>query len=465
MAEAKKKPIVPIVIGVVVVAIIGVVAFLMLTPKKKVSVPSITYYYQAQAEKMLADAGLELGEVKEEQNEESYEGLILSQSPEADASVDEGSKVDITIAKGRPIPTSIVVPDLKGMGQEEAETALIAATLFPLNEGTVNSDDVEPGKVCEQTPAPGTSVDISVEDFQNGDWPVVSYKTSLGKEQVKVPDVVNKSEKEARDALGGAGLAVDTSSSYSESVAQGNVISQSVAKDTTVPKGTIVTIEISAGKKPVNRVSVPDIRTYSLDEAKRALESAGLNYTYSGDEGGRVLSVSPFPGTQVEPGSNVNFTIQRTAEQIRQEEQERARKQQEEQQRQQEERQRQQEEQQRQLEEQQRQLEEQQRQQEEQQRQLEEQQRQQEEQQQQEQQQQEEQEPEQEYISERDAADSARAAVDSMIGDSEVLNTTVDLEIGGDAPHYSVYFSTEDAGYVITLDAYTGEVWDVEVVS
>ena len=108
------------------------------------------------------------------------------------------------------------------------------------------------------------------------------------------------------------------------------------------------------------------------------------------------------------------------------------------------------------MEEQQRQLEEQQRQQEEQQQQ---------EQQQQEQQQQEEQEPEREYISEGDAADSARAAVDSMIGDSEVLNTTVDLEIGGDAPHYSVYFSTEDAGYVITLDAYTGEVWDVEVVS
>ncbi len=460
MAEAKKKPVVPIVIGVVVVAIIGVVAFLMLTPKKKVNVPSVTYYYQAQAEKMLADAGLKLGEVKEEQSTESYEGLILNQSPDADASVDEGSAVDITIAKGRPIPTSVVVPDLKALGPEDAEIALFGAIFFPLNEGAVYSDDVEPGKVCEQTPAAGTSVPIDVTDFQEGNWPVVSFKTSLGKEQVKVPDVVGKSEQEARDALGAAGIAVDTSSSYSETVEQGHVISQSIAKDITVAKGTIVTIEISAGKKPVNRVNVPDIRTYSLDEAKRALESAGLNYTYSGDVGGRVITVNPMPGTQVDQGSSVSFTIQRTAEQIQQEEQERQRKQQEEQQRQQQEQQRQQEEQQRQQEEQQRQQEEQQRQQEEQQRQQEEQQRQQEEQ----QRQQEQQEPAQEYISEADAAESARAAVDSLIGDDEVLNTNVVLEIGGDAPHYVVDFSTEVAGYEVTLDAYTGEIWNVDII-
>ena len=447
----KKKPIVPIVIGVVVVAVIGVVAFFLLTPKKQVTVPSIQYYYQAQAEKMLADAGLKLGEVKEEENQESYEGLILHQSPAADQTVDEGSTVDITIAKGLPIPSAVVVPDLKGMSPEEAEIALISACIFPLTEGSVNSDDVEPGKVCEQSEAAGTSLPISVEDFQNGNWPVVSYKTSLGKEQVAVPDVVGKTSKEARDAFAAAGLAVDTTQSYSDTVEADRIISQSVAKDTMVLKGTVVSIEISIGKRPVNRVYVPDIRTYSLDEAKRALDSAALKYTYSGDLGGRVITVSPAPGTQVDEGSTVNFTLQRTAEQIQQEEQERQRQEQE---RQEQERQ-----------EQERQEQERQEQERQEQERLERELREEEERQRQEQEQQIPEEPTQEYISEADAITAAVAASIDDPDDTSVRDVQCTLETGGDAPHYVVSYTTDTAVYTVTIDAITGEVWDVSAVA
>ena len=439
----KKKPIVPIVIGVVVVAVIGVVAFFLLTPKKQVTVPSIQYYYQAQAEKMLADAGLKLGEVKEEENQESYEGLILHQSPAADQTVDEGSTVDITIAKGKPIPSEVVVPDLRGMSTEEAEMALITACIFPLSEGSVNSDDVEPGKVCEQSEAAGTSLPISVEDFQNGNWPVVSYKTSLGKEQVAVPDLVGKTSQEARDALTAAGLAVDTTQSYSDTVEADRIISQSVAKDTMVLKGTVVSIEISIGKRPVNRVYVPDIRTYSLDEAKRALDSAALKYTYSGDLGGRVITVSPAPGTQVDEGSTVNFTLQRTAEQIQQEEQERQRQEQERQEQERQEQER--------LE---REL-----------REEEERQRQEQEQQEQSQPEQAPEEPAQEYISEADAITAAVVASIDDPDDTSVRDVHCTLETGGDAPHYVVSYTTDTAVYTVTIDAITGEVWDVSAVA
>lgn len=456
----KKKPVVPIVVTVVVAIAIGIGAFIALRPKKQVAVPSVTYYYEEQAEQMLAEAGLKLGEVTVEQNEgtneDPFDGLIIGQSPAAKETVDEGSTVNITVAKGRPIPTSVIVPDLKGMSPEEAEMALVSAFIFSLPGEPVYSDDVEPGKVCDQSAVPGSSLQITAEQFKNGEWPIVSYSTSLGKEQVKVPDVVGKTSQEARDALTNAGLAIDTTSSFSDKVEADRIISQSIPKDSTVAKGTIVSIEISQGKKPVDRVAVPDIRTYTLEEAKRTLESAGLNYTYTGNEAGRVITVKPQPYTEVDKGSTVTFTIELTAEQRRQEEQERKR--------QEEERKRQEEEQKRQEEEQKRQDEEQRRQEEERQRQEEERQRQEQEQQQQEQQVQEETQSQPQYISEDDAIISAAIAATPAIGDADIQNTTVELVLGGDAPHYVVYLTTEPAGYRIEVDAYTGDIMSMVIL-
>ncbi len=463
MAETQqKKPIVPIVIGVVAVVAIVIIAVVMLNPKKKVPVPSVTYYYQRQAEKMLSDAGLKIGKVTEEQNTESFEGLVINQSPSADQTVDEGSTVDITIAKGLPIPSELVVPDIKGLSPEEAEMTLITANFFPLSEGTVNSDEVEPGMVCEQNIAAGTKISITKEDFQDSNWPVLSYKMSLGKEQVKVPDVVGKTDQEARDALKGAGLAVDTINSYNDKVEQGRIISQSVAKDTTVPKGTVVSIEISLGKKPVNRVIIPDIRTYNFDEAKRSLESAGLKYIYSGDTSGRVITVKPAPGTEVDEGSTVDFTIQRTAEQVR-EEQERKRQQEEQQRKQQEQQRQQQEDERRQQEEQRQREEEERRQKEEQERQRQEEEQRQQEQQQQEQQQEQQQQEQRQLISEADAIVAAVITAVDDPNDPSVDNVRADLVDVGDTRHYVVTFTIDTAGYQVTIDAYTGEVIDTHV--
>ena len=323
----------------------------------KVEVPIVTYWYQEQAEEILADAGLTLGKVSKRETQESYEGLVLEQSPAEGESVDEGTAVDVVVATGLPIPTEVEVADLTGMTPEEAELELIMSWVMPLPGEPVYSDDVEPGKVCAQSSAPGTRLPVTEDDFKNGAWPVVSYSVSLGKESVTVPDVVGKSSQDARQALEDAGLAFDTTTSYRDDVAQDVVASQSVAKGTSVPKGSVVTIDVSQGKRPAPkvRVFVPDVRTYSLDEARRSLESCGLSYEYSGDESGRVVSVTPNPGTEVDQGSKVTFTLQRTVEQEHErqrEEQERQRQEQErqrqEQERQEQERQRQEQERQRQ---------------------------------------------------------------------------------------------------------------------
>lgn len=433
MAQTRqRKLIVPLVMGAVVLAIIGALTGCGEQPKKQVEVPDLRYYYQEQAEQMLADVGLKVGEVSEENNGVSFDGLVLSQSPAAKETVEEGSAINITIATGNPIPTSLTVPDLRGLSPEEAEIALISTFIIPLPSDAVYSDDVEPGKVCAQSAAAGSQIPLDPQDLKDGNLPVVSYSTSLGKEQVNVPDLVGKTSQEARDALANAGLAVDSTTSYNDTVEADRVISQSVAKDITVPKGTVVTIEISQGKKPVTRVLVPDIRTYTLDEAKRSLESAGLNYTYSGDESGRVITVHPNPNTEVDQGSTVTFTLQRTVEQQRQEDLNR---------------------QQQELDKQRQELDQQRQDQERQQQELD-QQRQQQEQKQQEQVT----DPKQEVIPDYSAIATAVSA-SNVNGAPEAVATLVSQ----DPPVYLVHFVVDNQLYEISVDGYTAEVLSQEV--
>ncbi len=78
-------------------------------------------------------------------------------------------------------------------------------------------------------------------------------------------------------------------------------------------KGTVVTLQVSLGAKPTVKVQVPNILTYTLDDAKAALDSAGLKYQYTGDVDGTVASMNPQPGTEVNQGSTVSFTLQHHA--------------------------------------------------------------------------------------------------------------------------------------------------------
>lgn len=297
-----KSPRRTILVGMLVAAFAALVALgLAGCGPKQVEVPDLAHMDQAEAEKALADVGLTLGKVSEEPGGDILiGGFVWKQSPEAGAKVNEKSAVDITVGTGPKLTDPVAVPDLTGMTVEQAETALIDQMLIPQPGESVHSDTVEPGKICAQAPQPGTQI-LPLE--------TVTYSVSLGKEQVAVPDVVGKPSGEARTLLTNAQLSCDITESYSDTVAKDIVIGQNIAKDTQVDKGTTVVIDISLGPKPPAKVKVPNIVSYNLNGALGALQSAGLNYSYSGDENGTVTYVDPAPGTEVDQGSVITFKL------------------------------------------------------------------------------------------------------------------------------------------------------------
>ena len=93
------------------------------------------------------------------------------------------------------------------------------------------SDKVAKGKVISQDKKAG-------EKIEEGN--TISVVISKGVEQVKVPKVEGETLEEAQKALKKAKLKVDSSRTYSSSVEEGKIISQSIASGKTVDKNTTV---------------------------------------------------------------------------------------------------------------------------------------------------------------------------------------------------------------------------------
>ncbi|MBO4365187.1 MAG: PASTA domain-containing protein, partial [Eggerthellaceae bacterium] len=121
-----------------------------------VKVPNVVSLKKADAQKMLMNSGLVLGNVSYDHSDKVPNGHVISQSPEALTEIAPGSSVDVVISKGKHAPVDVVVPNLLGLSQTDAEKALSDANLVAVQDNPVVSTDVDPGKVCKQSVPAGS---------------------------------------------------------------------------------------------------------------------------------------------------------------------------------------------------------------------------------------------------------------------------------------------------------------------
>ena len=93
----------------------------------QVQVPNLVHLEDKDAQKLLEEAGLKLGDITYVNDDTVAKGLIVSQKPEALAMVESGSKVSISVSKGKAQPAEVSVPNLIGMNQPDAENAIDAS--------------------------------------------------------------------------------------------------------------------------------------------------------------------------------------------------------------------------------------------------------------------------------------------------------------------------------------------------
>jgi beta-lactam-binding protein with PASTA domain/predicted Ser/Thr protein kinase len=119
---------------------------------KQVKVPNVVNLRKQAAQQTLGDQGFQVV-VTEEGSDSAEPGTVLRQDPAAGTEVDPGSTVTIVVA--RRIPT-VIVPDLLGLGAQEATDTLTAAGLEPRTSYRAVTDPAQEGIVLDQKPASGT---------------------------------------------------------------------------------------------------------------------------------------------------------------------------------------------------------------------------------------------------------------------------------------------------------------------
>ena len=211
---------------------------------------------------------------------------------------------------------TITVPDLTGMTEDEAKAALEKAGLKYELSGKESSDTVKEGLVVRQTP-------VAKKKVAEGTKVKVTLSSGKADQSVDVPNVVGQSESKAKSTLTGAGFKVDVSYEYSDSVASGNVISQTPSSGT-ANEGDTIKIVVSRGEDPnkTKMVSVPNFtKGASYDSVASALSALNLtaqrvespNNDPAYDDGA-VLSVEPVSGSQVAEGSTIKVYVNKAKE-------------------------------------------------------------------------------------------------------------------------------------------------------
>lgn len=268
-------------------------------------VPVVKYKTQVDAQTVLAAAGYATGAITTQNHNVIPAGYVISQTPTGDSALTAGGAVDLVISAGPAGTTLVTVPDVAGLPQADAETTLTNAGLtFSITAAF--SDTVVAGVVISQTPAAAT-------DVASGS--VVELVVSAGPAPatVEVPDVVGLAQTAAQTSITDAGLVVGTvSTSNSDTVAAGNVISQTPAATTSVAPGSAVDLVVSTGPA---LIAVPGVTGLTQADAETAITNAGLTVgtvtTASSNTvaAGSVISQTPAGGTEVTTGSSVDLVV------------------------------------------------------------------------------------------------------------------------------------------------------------
>jgi serine/threonine-protein kinase len=134
------------------------------------------------------------------------------------------------------------------------------------------------------------------------------------------PGVVGLTESAAVDKLDKAGLESTSEDAYSETVAEGLVISADPGGGTRILDGGSVALVVSLGKE---RYEVPDVVGATEDKAQDRITRANLTFgTSTGKwsekvKEGRVISSSPAAGKKVKPDTVVDLVISKGRRPIR----------------------------------------------------------------------------------------------------------------------------------------------------
>ena len=181
-----------------------------------------------------------IGQNPEIQSEVSNEPIVEETTDEPIEKDEEMGEAEIVVLK---------MPNLEGKLEKDATKAVQEMGL-QVKIIKVYSDEVAMGKIISQEPVKETEID-------KGN--VITLKVSKGAEKVSVPSVKGYALNKAKVLLKKMHLQCKIKQEYSNQVAKGRVIYQSIKAKKKVKKNTTIILTISKGKKVIQPTPTPKV--------------------------------------------------------------------------------------------------------------------------------------------------------------------------------------------------------------
>lgn len=167
-------------------------------PPESTQMPSLRGRSAEEAERLLSNVGLTLGEIAYAFSDDP-EGTVISQSPALGERVAPDARIDVVVSRGQEVRT-VVMPDLTGTSRGSAKARLEEMGFRRIEEVATGVSFDSPGDVSSQSPSAGRSVPVSAA--------VTLYHSVGNRNVVWAPDVRGDSLERARERLRAAQLSV-----------------------------------------------------------------------------------------------------------------------------------------------------------------------------------------------------------------------------------------------------------------
>ncbi len=243
---------IPWVLGLVLVlGVVGGVAYYLLGSKQTDFVPQVNGLTQAQAVRLLQQNHLQSA-IVDQHSSSVAKGIVIGSSPSQGSSVTQNSTVTLYVSNG---VGPIAVPGVVGQ-QETSAVQTLENDGLQVKTVTDPTSTAPQGQVINQNPVKGVSV-----------TPGSTVTITVSGGEVTVPSVIGQTQQQAQTNLQNAGFQVNVQNqTCAANIANGTVCGQNPNGHTMAAKGTTVTIAVQNGApspSPSTPTSPPATQTPS----------------------------------------------------------------------------------------------------------------------------------------------------------------------------------------------------------
>lgn len=210
------------------------------TEQETIPMVNVVGLYKTAAEEQMKKNGFTNYTFQEQTDATVEKGYVISQSVDEGTAITKDTAITIVISSGKEMTS---VPNVVNYEDSQATTLLEEAGL-KVTHGYAYDDNVEKDHVISSDPVAGTEVE---------EGSTVKIIISNGKEQktVPVPNLEGMSEADAAAKLTELNLVGAPTYEYSDTVKEGQVISQDPAVNTEVNEQSTVSYVVSKGQEKV----------------------------------------------------------------------------------------------------------------------------------------------------------------------------------------------------------------------